>query len=187
MSSVNANVGAGYVFVFDAEGKAQITLERLNLLGVPIVTVNLAGKVAAEDLVAGAVIASKLADAIADQLMTVSVTVAAEASNNVDVSIQVKDCQGNNLAQSTLLHLWLTASNSSLAPAALPSSGAPSILTSNGTIIQAMTASAPGLYLTDSTGLLNLRFTEAGALTKYLQTVVQSKLVQGSGALIWTA
>lgn len=189
MSSVNCSTTPGYVFAFDAEGKFQITQERLNLLGAPVVTVNLAGKVNStdDDVANSSIKAAMLANAVADSLITVVGTVGAESTTTIDVSIQAKDCQGNNLALNVGVNIWLAASASALAPTTLPSGGAPTILTSNGFILKAMTATEPGLYLTDDTGLLKLQFTEAGALTRYLCMLVQSKLVMGSQALIWTA
>jgi hypothetical protein len=161
----------------------------MNLAAVPAVTVNLTGKVnsSGDDVANGTVKVVMLADAVADVLITATATVAAESSNNVDVTIQFKDLQGNALALNVGVHIWLTASGSALAPVALPSGGAPSILNSKGFILTAMSASAPGIYLSDSTGALELRFTEAGALTKYLAMLVQGKLVMGSGALIWAS
>jgi hypothetical protein len=188
MSSVNGNVTPGYTFAFDANQRFLITRDRLNLLGAPTVTVNLTGKVNSDgdDVANRTVKATMLADAVADVLITATATVAAESSNNVDVSIQFKDLHGNALALNVGAHIWLTASGSALVPVALPSGGAPTILSSKGFILTAMTASAPGYYLSDSTGLLQLRFTESGTLTKYLALTVQDKLVMGSGALIWT-
>jgi hypothetical protein len=42
-----------------------------------------------------------------------------------------------------------------------------------------------GKYVTDSTGLLTIIFTQAGALTRYLSVGVQGKVVSGSGALVF--
>lgn len=186
MSTVNANVTRGYTFVFDGNGQFLITLERLNQVALPVVTVDLSGKVDTADLVDAAVTAVKLANAVADRLRAAVATVAAESSNNVDVTIQVQDVQGNNLSEVTGIRLWLSGSANG-APAALPSGGAPTIISSQGTIIEAMTDTAPGTYLTNSSGVLALRFTEAGALTKYLVGLLQDDLVSGSAALTWTA
>ena len=188
MTTANCSVTPGYTWVLDASGEFIITKDRLNLTGTPTVTVNLAGKVATADIVALNITTALLANAVADQLITVVGTVPAEATNNIDVSIQAKDCQGNALALNVGVQLWLADSASTLTPTAtLPSSGAPTILTSNGFILRPLAANVSGHYLTDSTGLLKLRFTEAGALTRYLCMVIQGKLVMGDQALIWTA
>ena len=79
MTTANCSVNAGYTFVFDSEGKVLITLERLNLVSVPVVTVNLAGQVNTADIVASAVTAAKLADAVADAITTAVATVGDDA------------------------------------------------------------------------------------------------------------
>jgi hypothetical protein len=177
------------VFSYDSLLRILLTRDRLNLLGAPTVTVNLASKINSDgdDIKDGTVDEAMLAAALGDRLITAVATVAAESSNNVDVSIQFRDCQGNALAGYCAAEIWLNADGSTLTPAALPSGGAPAILTSNGFILRAMTSTASGLYISDSAGLLKLRFTEAGALTKYLGMIVQGKYVAGSAALIWTA
>jgi len=185
MSSVNCSVTAGYTFVFDADGKFLITLERLNLLGLPAVTVNLAGAVAAADIVAGAVSAAKLADAVADQLFTAVATVGTDAGTTISVAIQVKDCQGNNLAQSTVLDVWLHDAAGAYTPSATATTSS-AIDGTKGYILIAIGNGTAGRYVTDSTGLLTIIFTQAGNLTRYLSVGVQGKVVNGSGALIFT-
>jgi protein-L-isoaspartate O-methyltransferase len=59
------------------------------------------------------------------------------------------------------------------------------LLASHGAIVQAVTNTAPGLYVSDATGKLDLRFTEAGALTRYLRMAVGARVTSGSGALVW--
>lgn len=186
MSTVNASVTAGYVFSYDADQKIWVTKDRLNLLGVPTATVNLGGAIAAEDLQASAVEASKLANAVADEIVLAVATVAAEAADNVDVTIQFNDVQGNALAAVVGAWIWLCDGASSYVPAALPSAGAPVILNSHGAIVQAMTASAPGFYVSNSSGQLDLRFTETGALTRYLRLAAGARVTSGSAALVWT-
>ena len=185
MSTVNAIVIEGFTFVLDADGLSQVTVDRLNQLGVPTVSLILTNTINTEDIVDSQVTAAKLADDVADNIIAATITVAAEDSNNIDVTIQAVDVQGNNLSKVVGLQAWISAT-AGTAPAALPSGGAPAIVTSQGIIIEDMTASAPGTYLTDSNGLLVLRFTEAGALTKYFNAIVQSQLEQGDVAMTWT-
>jgi len=185
MSTVNASVTPGYEFVADGDGKIQVTKDRLNLLGAPTVTVALSGVVAAADIAAGAVGTAALANAVADVLPTAVATVAAENSNNVDVTVQAKDVQGNNL--SAVVPVWAyIATSAAGALAALPSGGAPTIVT-DGVIIMAMSATAIGMYYTNASGKLVLRFTEAGALTRYFRAIVGGATIEGSAVMSWAA
>lgn len=188
MSTKNCGVTRGYTYSYDENGEFVITLDRLNLGALPTVTVDLSNVVDTADLVALSVTAAKLANAVADQLITVIGTVPAESSNNIDVEIQAQDCQGNSLAANVEVQVWLADSGSALTPTAtLPSAGAPTIQDSKGFILRPLAASVSGHYLTDSAGLLKLRFTETGALTRYLCVAIQGKLVMGNQALIWTS
>lgn len=186
MSTVNANVSAGYIFVADGDGKVQITKDRLNLLGVPTVTVELSGVIQTADIVDGVVTAAKLVDAVADRLVTAVATVPAEDTNNIDVSVQAKDAQGNALSAVVPIFAFISATATGTL-AALPSGGAPTIVSSQGTIIIGMSATLLGVYYTNASGLLVLRFTEAGALTRYFRAIVGGKTIEGSAAMTWAA
>lgn len=188
MSVVNGNVTPGYVFAYDSQLRILVTKDRLNLLGAPAVTVDLSGQVnsSGDDVAAGTISAAMLADAVADAILTITATVPDEATNNIDVSIQAKDIQGNALAARVSVWLWLAASSGG-APAALPSGGAPTVLNGNGVILYPVAATYPGQYMTSAAGLLELRFTEAGALTKYLNLLCQDRFFAGSKAMVWAA
>lgn len=186
MSSVNCSVTPAYVWVFDSDGKCQITLERLNLAATPVVTVNLANVVDTADIKDDAVTAGKLADALADQLATVVATVGADAGTTITVDIQVKDCQGNNLAGNFVLDVWLHDAAGALTPSAVATSSS-AIDGTKGYVLTAIANNTAGKYTTDSTGLLSIVFTQAGALTRYLSVGIQGKIVAGSGALIFTS
>jgi protocatechuate 3,4-dioxygenase beta subunit len=186
MSSVNCSVTPAYVWVFDSEGKCQITLERLNLAATPVVTVNLADVVDSADIKASAVTAAKLADAVADQLITAVATVGADAGTTISVAIQVKDSQGNNLAQNVVLDVWLHDAAGAYTPSATATASS-AIDGTKGYVLLAIANGVCGKYVTDSTGLLTIVFTQTGALTRYISVGVQGKVVAGSGALIFTA
>lgn len=185
MSIINADVVEGLVLVLDAQGNVQITHDRLNLQAKPTVTLNLSNEIQNEDLVAGTIEKDKLNDNIADEIPTGIATVAAESANDVDVSVQFQDINASSLSRVMATQCWIS-DTSGAAPAALPSGGAPTIVSSQGVIIEALTASAPGTYLSNSSGLLVLRFTEAGALTKFFNMIIGNEFIAGSQALTWT-
>jgi hypothetical protein len=160
MANLPVSVTPGYEFVYDGDGRVQLTKDRLNLLGNPVVVVALAN----------------------DALLFATATVATESGNNVDVAVQVVDVNGDAVAFQVALWAWI-ATAAAGAPAALPSGGAPSATT--GTAVSAMSATVAGLYLTDASGVLVLRFTEAGALTRYFNMVLASRLLQGDQAMTW--
>jgi hypothetical protein len=188
MSSVNGNVTPGYTFAFDANGRFQITRDRLNLLGTPVVTVNLAGKVNSvdADVANSSVTAAMLADAVADGLITAVATVGADAGTTIQVDIQALDSQGNNLAAEVVLDVWLHDAAGTLTPSATATTSS-AISGTKGYVLLAIANGVCGKYVTDSTGLLTIVFTQAGALTRYLSVGVQGKRVAGSQALIFAA
>jgi hypothetical protein len=153
---------------------------------VPTVTVELSGVVRAADIVDGVVTAAKLVDAVADAIPTAVATVGAEGTNTVDVSVQAKDAQGNALSAVVPVLAFISATATG-ALGAMPSGGAPTIVSSQGTIIIDMSATLLGVYYTNASGLLVLRFTEAGVLTRYFRAIVGGKTIEGSAAMTWAA
>lgn len=186
MSIINGAVIAGFTFVLDVEDKVQLTHDRLNLLGIPTVTVTLTNSVQNEDLVNDTIEKEKMATSVAAEIPSGVATVAAEDTNDVDVTIQVNDINGNAVLDVVAVSLWLSDTAAGNPPAALPSSGSPTIITSQGVIIDPVTNIAPGLYLTDANGVLALQFTESGALEKFFNMVINNKHIAGSQALTWT-
>jgi len=186
MTQVNANVTPAKTFVKDANGEALVTVEDLNLLGVPAVSVDLAGKVAAADLAAEAVTAVKLAAAVADLLRTAVATVGDEetGAGTIAVTVQVKDAQGNNLAEKTAFCWWLSDAAAGAATATIPSGG---VAVTPGVEVTPLLDRMVIWALTDATGAATLTFTEAGALTRYFNMVLGDDLIAGSQALVWAA
>lgn len=97
---------------------------------------------------------AKLANALADRLIAVTVTAAAEADNKRVLSIQAKDVQGNNLAAAT--RFWLQALSAADASFAFSDDGAGSIVIEDETT---------ALIVTDSTGLAEIGITDTAAET----------------------
>lgn len=188
MSSVNGNVTPGYTFAFDANQRFQITRDRLNLLGTPTVTMTLTGKVnsSGADVVNSSITAAMLADAVADMLITAVATVGNDAGTTIQVDIQAKDGQGNNLAANVVMDVWLHDAVGTLTPSATATTSS-AISGTKGYVLLAIANGVCGKYVTDSTGLLTIVFTQAGALTRYLSVGVQGKHVAGSQALVFVA
>ncbi len=176
MTTKNATVTEGYTFTPDAEGKVQLTWTRFNLQAKPTVVVDLAAIVDTEDL----------KDAVADKILTGSATVASESANNVDVTVQIKDAQGNALSEICVVDYWLSNS----------ATGGPNVTTfpdgscsaTTGSDITLNADNVVGRAITDSSGTLVIRFVHtAGALSGlYFCAIINNKLIQGSAALSWS-
>lgn len=100
-----------------------------------------------------AITAAKLANAVADQIASVSVTVEDQTDGTGDITIQLKDAQGNNLAARAVVAVWFSAT----------AHGAPTdlgdIAAGTGAILAEITADALALVATDATGLAVLTHT----------------------------
>jgi len=182
MTTVTATVTEGYTYSYDANGNFLITLERQNLAAKPTVTVALTSQVDTEDLVQDAVTADKLADAVADMLPGCTITVSDEDTDVVTVTVNMTDGKGEALSEVCAIELWV--SDAALGALGTACSGA--VAATTGTIVASHTAKTHLLCVTDSSGDLVLTFTEAGALTTYIQGIVGDKVIQGSQAMVWT-
>ena len=196
--SKNANVTAGYTFTPDSQNRISVTMDRLNLIGQPVVTVDLeAQQVATAEIAASAVSGAKLADTVADAILTATATVGNTVahSNPIAVALQVKDIQGNALAATIPIWWWLTADPAAPVPCATTAPSQALVYTTGLNVFDKTTnavqlgvaAAVLGLALTDATGLLTISFQHnGGALTRYFRAIVGGKLISGSQALAWT-
>lgn len=192
MTTVNCAVTKGYNWVVDAQGRVQITRERLNQAATPVATVNLSGQINSDgsDIASSSVTAAMLADAVADAILTGTATVGnpVAATNPIQVSLQLKDIQGNALSASCPVFWWL--SDADYASGNIPPTGTvpdQALVYTNGVYVVDMANSVVSLGVSDSTGKLYLTFQHnAGALTRYFNAIVGGKLIQGSQALAWS-
>ena len=184
MTTVNANVTPGYTFVYDANGEFQITLDRLNLVANPIVTVDLSGQVNTNDIVASSVTAAKLADGVADEMLTATATVSVEVANVVSVTVQMQDIQGNNLADQCVVEYWLSDTAAEALTGDTFTGGG--VAATTGIIVKELTTDTHAVCITDAAGLLVLTFTETNANTLYFNLIVNNKYVAGSRHMTWT-
>ena len=205
MSTKNANVTPGKVFVPDAQGRVLLTIDDLNRLGTPTVTIEGTDATTTEDvrdlaiteakigalavtegkLGALAVSAAKLADAVADAILGGTATVGAENSNTITVTVQLKDIQGNSLAEQRMVSWWLADTD---VPGPISSTGltTPFVAYSQGIQVKAWTANYHEYAATNTSGQLILVFTSTSAQTRYFRCAVGSLLVKGSVAMTWT-
>ena len=177
MSIVAATVTPGYVFVKDAQGRALLTPTRLNLLGNPVVNVNLAGSIAPADLGAS----------VGNALLTAVATVGAENTNVVSVTVQLANLNGALVSAVGLVEAWLSNTAGDGPNVTTFPAGGVAPVAASGVELVANADNVIGRYLTNSSGLLVLNYTHAaGALSGlYFCCIIAGKLVQGDVALSW--
>jgi len=184
MSIINCVVTVGYEWTEDADGIIQLTKTRLNLSAKPSAYVDLADKIAEADIKSSSVSTAKLADAVADEILSGTATVGDETANDIIASVQAKDAQGNAVAKRVLVECWLAdAENTGPNVATFPDGG---VAVSAGVALVANADNVVGRYFTDATGLLTLTYTHSAALTQYFACVIGGKYYAGSKALTWT-
>lgn len=122
--------------------------------------------------------AAKLSDAVSDGFARVALSVGAESSDQIDVSVQARDIQGNNLAAELLFECWLAD-----AAAGWETSTAADALS----VVTGVAADAPASNkrlraITNASGLAVIRVAKTGAQTWYLR-VACGGFVFTSGAV----
>lgn len=166
MSTVNGTVTTGYEFTLDEAGKAQVTVPRLNLLGVPTVTSDMSDSIALVDL----------KDAV-KQLMPKLSVVAADSTGGVGTAtIQIQDADSNSLTGRYLVRIW--ASDSDFGA---PHSMTTSFLPTTGTLIAqhttvATTAKADVGVITNASGVVVMSVQD-GAGTVYIMAEINGLVV----------
>lgn len=142
-----------------------------------------AGAVGTTELAASAVTAAKLADAVADKIVTCSVAVANTGTPDgvAHVTLQAKDAQGNSLAASVVLRVWFAAT-ALAAPADLGT-----LTAATGTLLKEDTDDALATVLTDAAGLAVLALDLATDGTVHAMAEVQGVVVTSSAAITGNA
>ncbi len=123
-----------------------------------------------------AVTAAKLAAAVSSMIQgTPAFVVGAEAGNVINVSAQLKDVAGNNIAAKHMIHAWLSDTAGGEATATEPDGGA--AIGTNGVIVNA--GHLQDWYweiVTSATGQADLNITHSLAQTWYLNLEYQGKV-----------
>ena len=110
----------------------------------------------------------------------VTFTVGAEGSNTIGVSGVVKDPRGRALTTKVCLPFYLSADSDGNTIATAPSSGI--AIGTNGLLIE-HTNNLAGLIITEDDGTFDITFSEAGALTNYLNVILPDGFIARSGAI----
>lgn len=118
------------------------------------------------------VAAANLADPVADAINDVGYTIAAEVANARDITIQVKDIQGNNLAEVRALEIWLADATNGWETGTAPSGG---ITVQTGVAMNVPTTNKRLRVMTNSSGVAVIRITESGTRTWYMACKVGAK------------
>lgn len=166
MSTITATVTAGQVWTADADGKTLVTKDKLNNAAVPTVTSDITDSVDTADIKQDAIGVDELSDAVADLIPKISISVAAEDSNNIDVTFTIQDAKAETLADQSVIEIWLTTSTTTLDPnvATFPDGGA--AVQGSGVEITAAADDTLGKYITPATGIIVIRFNHTvGALS----------------------
>lgn len=122
--------------------------------------------------------------ASANQPASASFTVAAEAANVINVAVQLKDANGNDLATAACVPWYISSDALGQAISTAHSVGA-SIGTDG--LLQEFTANVAGLVTSEADGDIDIDFEEAAAKTAYLVLVMPSGSLQISGAITHAA
>ena len=173
MTTVNATVTKGYTWVYDAEGKLQLTKDRLNLAALPTVTVELSDELQTADIKDEAVTLAKLADAVQDLICKVTGTATDDGnSDTASVSLQLQDAEGNTLADVVRMRVWISASSYG-APTAKFTSGSE---INTGTELYEYLAQADYDVISDANGVVDMDITNGGSGTLYVMAEVNGTI-----------
>ena len=156
MSVVTATVTPGYAFTPDATNKINVTKDRLNLLGVPVVTATITNSVALVDLTA----------AVKQLLPKVSITNADSTGGVGTSTIQVQDNDGNSISNEYVVHVWV--SNTDLGE---PHPMTTSFLPTTGVLISTLQANADTIVQSDANGKIVMSVQD-GAGTVYVMASI---------------
>jgi len=163
MTTLNCTVLSGHTFVPDSQARIRITSTRLNELGLPTVTANLAGLIAAADL----------ATALAAKIIGADISVAAEVSDAIDVTVQIQNAVGSDITGRHSFRCWLSDSEYGGETGTAPATG---LSVTTGTQIKSVTANKQLIVETDASGTAVINVDNATGSTHswYLMVELQN-------------
>lgn len=123
-----------------------------------------------DEIADDAVSSEHLDDGLQDSLPTLALSAVDGTNGTAAVTIQVKDADGNDLAQVSKVHVW-TDDTEFGAPTAITG-----LTAATGTVISSLTANADLLVVSDATGEIVLTANNAGAGTIYIMAEVNGKV-----------
>jgi len=122
----------------------------------------------------------QLTDGVADEILTASLSVGAEGgSDDIIVTIQIKDAQGNNLSKEVLLECWVADSATGWECSTAPDGG---VSVTTGVAADVLTAGKRLRLITTAGGAGAVQLIDSGTPTYYLRVKVGDK-VYTSGAI----
>lgn len=116
--------------------------------------------------------------------VSIEFTVAAENTDVVNVAGQVVDANGDPVTQPYGFYMWLSDDAGGALAAAGPSGGG--AIGTHGIILEEFTADTSFQVLSGADGAFDIDFTEAGALTLYLNALLPDGTIVTSSILTWT-
>jgi hypothetical protein len=125
----------------------------------------------------GAVTAAKLSSVLQDLLPTCTIQVGGEVSDNIDVTVQLQDANGNNLAQECVVRLWVGDSAGGGECATAPSGG---LSVPTGTLLNTLTADKHLNVISDANGTIVLRLADTGTPTYYVMAEFDGRITASS-------
>jgi hypothetical protein len=121
--------------------------------------------------------AAKLSAALQDLVPHCSIQVGQEVSDHIDVTVQLEDAAGNNLAHQSVLRLWLGDTTKGGECSSAPSGG---MAVQTGTLLSTVTAAKHVLVISDGNGTVVLRVTDSGTPTYHLMVEFDGKIYASS-------
>jgi hypothetical protein len=122
----------------------------------------------------GGVTAAKLADAVADEILTASLAVGAEGgSSDISVTIQIKDAQGNSLSKEILIEAWVADGTTGWECTTAPNGG---VTVTTGVAADVPTADKRLRCVTNTSGQAVIQLIDSGTPTYYLRVSVGGKV-----------
>lgn len=113
---------------------------------------------------------------------SVTFTVGTEATNVINVAVQVKDENGKAIAQRVCLDVWLSDAATGAGVVATAPSGTV-VIGTNGTLLDVTGAKKLFKVWTDAQGRFDINITEAGVKTEYLAVKLPDGSINVSGAV----
>ena len=116
-----------------------------------------------------------------DLMPNLNITAGAEAADKRTITIQARDAGNNDLAERVLVRVWIDD-----ADYGTPDAAGNTVAVETGTQIEAITADAYYMILSDATGLVEIGVTVAGAASRYIMAEIDGR-VYSSGEVTWAA
>ena len=120
-----------------------------------------------------------------NQAASVTYVIGAEVGDDINLGIQFKDAAGVDMATPVSCRWYLSDDTAGLDPAtAAPDGGG--VIGTDGAMIESV-ANLSGMLVSEADGAVDIDWTDAGTLTKYMVIVMPNGSLQISAAMTWAA